>query len=167
MKQTLIGHFPGVKIENEDRKKIAEFSEKIMGLKNVTSVSVVGSSRREKERSQNEFAQGMKKLCLAMSGRPYTAVIIADNKNAWDIQQERKKYQELYTALSPLQKMQISDSKAETESRSQSFAEMNGKQKAAMITNAVISVAGTAAGIGLGAMFGGTAAMLVYCKINK
>lgn len=160
MKQTLIGHFPGVKIENEDRKKIAEFSEKIMGLKNVTSVSVVGSSRREKERSQNEFAQGMEKLCLAMSGRPYTAVIIADNKNAWDIQQERKKYQELYTALSPLQKMQISDSKAETESRSQSFAEMNGKQKAAMITNAVISVAGTAAGIGLGAMFGGTAAML-------
>lgn len=160
LKQTLIGHFPGVKIENEDRKKIAEFSEKIMGLKNVTSVSVVGSSRREKERSQNEFAQGMEKLCLAMSGRPYTAVIIADNKNAWDIQQERKKYQELYTALSPLQKMQISDSKAETESRSQSFAEMNGKQKAAMITNAVISVAGTAAGIGLGAMFGGTAAML-------
>lgn len=160
LKQTLIGHFPGVKIENEDRKKIAEFSEKIMGLKNVTSVSVVGSSRREKERSQNEFAQGMEKLCLAMSGRPYTAVIIADNKNAWDIQQERKKYQELYTVLSPLQKMQISDSKAETESRSQSFAEMNGKQKAAMITNAVISVAGTAAGIGLGAMFGGTAAML-------
>ena len=160
LKQTLIGHFPGVKIENEDRKKIAELSEKIMGLKNVTSVSVVGSSRREKEQSQNEFAQGMEKLCLAMSGRPYTAVIIADNKNAWDIQQERKKYQELYTALSPLQKVQISDSKAETESRSQSFAEMNGKQKAAMITNAVISVAGTAAGIGLGAMFGGTTAML-------
>lgn len=159
LKQTLIGHFPGVKIENEDRKKIAELSEKIMGLKNVTSVSVVGSSRREKEQSQNEFAQGMEKLCLAMSGRPYTAVIIADNKNAWDIQQERKKYQELYTALSPLQKVQISDSKAETESRSQSFAEMNGKQKAAMITNAVISVAGTAAGIGLGVMFGGTTAM--------
>lgn len=169
LKQTLIGHFPGAKIENEDRKKIAKLSEKIMELKNVTSVSVVGSSRREKEQPQNEFAQGMEKLCLAMSGRPYTAVIIADNKNAWDIQQERKKYQELYTALSPLQKVQISDSKAETESRSQSFAEMNGKQKAAMIANAVISVAGTAAGIatgiGAGAMFGekinaGTTAML-------
>ena len=169
LKQTLIGHFPGAKIENEDRKKIAKLSEKIMELKNVTSVSVVGSSRREKEQPQNESAQGMEKLCLAMSGRPYTAVIIADNKNAWDIQQERKKYQELYTALSPLQKVQISDSKAETESRSQSFAEMNGKQKAAMIANAVISVAGTAAGIatgiGAGAMFGekinaGTTAML-------
>ncbi len=160
LKQTLIGHFPGAKIENEDRKKIAELSEKIVGLNNVASVSVVGSSRSEKAQPQSGFAQGMEKLCLAMSGRSYTAVIIADNKNAWDIQQERKKYQELYTALSPLQKVQISDTRSETESRSQSFSEMDGKQKAAMITNAVISIAGTAAGVGVGAMFGGTAAML-------
>lgn len=160
LKQTLIGHFPGVKIENEDRKKIAGLSEKIMGLKNVTSVSVVGSSRRENNQPQSEFAQGMEKLCLAMSGRPYTAVIIADNKNAWDVQQMRKQYQELYTALSSLQKVQISDSRSETESRNQSFAEMNGKQKAAMITNAVVSIAGTAVGVALGAQFGGTAAML-------
>lgn len=161
LKQTLIGHFPGVKIENEDRKKIAELSEKIMRLNNVASVSVVGSSRREKGQPQNEFVQGMEKLCLAMNGRSYTAVIIADNKNAWDVQQMRKQYQELYTALSPLQKVQISDSRNETESRSQSFTEMDGKQKAAMITNAVISIAGTAAGVAVGAMFGsGTAAML-------
>ncbi|RKI44029.1 ATP-binding protein [bacterium D16-51] len=165
LKQTLIGHFPGVKIENEDRKKIAELSEKIIALNNVSSVSVVGSSRREKEQPQNEFAQGMEKLCLAMSGRPYTAIIIADNKNAWDIQQMRKQYQELYTALSSLQKVQISDSTSETESRSQSFAEMDGKQKAAMITNATVSIVGTAAGVALGAKFGsgtmaGTAAML-------
>lgn len=165
LKQTLIGHFPGVKIENEDRKKIAELSERIMALNNVASVSVVGSSRREKNQPQDGFAQGMEKLCLAMSGRPYTAIIIADNRNAWDVQQMRKQYQELYTALSPLQKVQISDSKSDTESKSQSFAEMNGKQKAAMITNAVISIAGTAAGVALGAHFGteamkGTAAML-------
>lgn len=165
LKQTLIGHFPGVKIENEDRKKIAELSERIMAFNNVASVSVVGSSRRERNQPQDGFAQGMEKLCLAMSGRPYTAIIIADNRNAWDVQQMRKQYQELYTALSPLQKVQISDSKSDTESKSQSFAEMNGKQKAAMITNAVISIAGTAAGVALGAHFGteamkGTAAML-------
>lgn len=165
LKQTLIGHFPGVKIENEDRKKIAALSKKMVALNNVASVSVVGSSRGEKAQPQNEFAQGMEKLCLAMSGRPYTAVIIADSKNAWDVQQMRKQYQELYTALSPLQKVQISGSTSETESRSQSFAEMDGKQKAAMITNAMISIAGTAAGVALGAQFGsgamaGTAAML-------
>lgn len=48
MKQTLKGHFPGIKIENEDRKKITELSEKIMSLNNVSSVSVVGSSRCQK-----------------------------------------------------------------------------------------------------------------------
>ncbi|MDE7018818.1 MAG: hypothetical protein K2P65_14825, partial [Lachnospiraceae bacterium] len=125
-------------------------SEKIIELNNIASVSVEGGSLREKGQSQNEFAQGMEKLCLAMNGRPYTAVIIADNKNAWDVQQMRKQYQELYTALSPLQKVQISDSRSETESRSQSFAEMDGKQKAVMITNAVVSIAGTAAGVALG-----------------
>ena len=165
LKQTLIGHFPGVKIENEDRKKIAALSEKIAALNNVASVSVVGGSRREKETLQNESAQGMEKLCLAMSGRPYTAVIIADNKSAWDVQQMRKQYQELYTALSPLQKVQISDTTSETESRSQSFAEMDGKQKVAMITNAVISISGTATGVALGAKLAsekmkGTVAML-------
>ena len=56
----------------------------------------------------------MEKLCLAMSGRPYTAVIIADNKNAWDVQQMRKQYQSFCTALSPLQKVQFSDSNSET-----------------------------------------------------
>lgn len=165
LKQTLTGHFPGIKIQNEDRKKIAELSEKIMALNNVSSVSVVGSSRCQRDQPQNEFAQGMEKLCLAMSGRPYTAVIIADNKNAWDVQQMRKQYQELYTALSPLQKIQISDTNSQTESRSQSFAEMDGKQKVAMITNAVISIAGTATGVALGAKLGsgamaGTTAML-------
>lgn len=42
LKQTLIGHFPGIKIENEDRHRIAELSEKITRRSNVTSVSVVG-----------------------------------------------------------------------------------------------------------------------------
>lgn len=160
LKQTLIGHFPGVKIENEDRKKIAKLSHKMEALNNVASVSVVGSSRRENQQSQNEFAQGIEKLCLAMSGRPYTAIIIADNSNSLDIQKMRKQYQDLYTSLSPLQKTQLSESTSEGESRSQSFSEMDGKQKAAMIGNAVMSIAGVAAGVGLGMMASPEAAML-------
>lgn len=147
LKQTLVGHFPGVKIENEDRKKIAELSKRIMSLNNVASVSVVGSIRREGDQSQNDFAQGIEKLCLAMSGRPYTAVIIADNKNAWDVQQMRKHYQKLYTSLSSLQKIQYSDSRNNSASNNQSFADMDARQKTAMISNAVLSVAGAAAGI--------------------
>ena len=42
LKQTLIGHFPGVKIENEDRKTIEMLSDKISETKNVASVSEDG-----------------------------------------------------------------------------------------------------------------------------
>ena len=45
LKNTLIGHFPGIKIENEDRQTIAELSEKMQRQHNVASVSVVGTSK--------------------------------------------------------------------------------------------------------------------------
>ncbi|MDO4650466.1 MAG: DUF87 domain-containing protein [Eubacteriales bacterium] len=146
MKQTLIGHFPGVKIENEGRKKIAELSQKIEDLNNVASVSVVGNSKSDKDVSNEQFVQGLEKLSLAMSGRPYTGIIIADNQSAQDVQMLRKNYQELYTKLSPLQRVQISESTTESSSRSKSFTEMSGKQKAAMLSSSVLSLAGTVAG---------------------
>lgn len=159
LKHTLIGHFPGVKIQNEDRKKIAELSKKISKLNNVASVSVVGNSKLEKGQNNEQFVQGLEKLCLAMSGRPYTGVIIADNQSSDSIQMMRKYYQDLYTKLSPLQKVQISESTSESSTRSKSFAEMDGKQKAAMIGSAAISLAGVIGGAALsenpmGAMIG-------------
>lgn len=152
LKQTLIGHFPGVKIENEDRKRIAEISEKITRRTNVASVSVVGNSKSEKELTNEQFVQGMEKLSLAMSGRPYTGLIIADNQSPQSIQMMRKSYQDLYTKLSPLQKVQISENTSTSSSRSKSFAEMDGKQKAAMIGGAFVSLAGTVGGAALGTL---------------
>ena len=150
LKQTLIGHFPGVKIQNEDRKKIGELSEKIAELSNVASVSVVGNSKNEKEQTNEQFVQGIEKLCLAMSGRAYTGLIIADNQSPKNIQLMRKDFQELYTKLSPLQKVQISENTSESSSRSKSFAEMDGKQKAAMIGGAAVSLLGAVGGAVLG-----------------
>lgn len=159
LRQTLIGHFPGVKIENEDRKKIAELSEKISKLNNVASVSVVGNSKLEKGQSNEQFVQGLEKLCLAMSGRSYTGLIIADNQSAHSIHLMRKHYQDLYTKLSPFQKVQISESTSSSSTKSKSFGEMDGKQKAAMIGSAAISLAGVIGGAALsdnpmGAMIG-------------
>lgn len=158
LKQTLIGHFPGVKIENEDRKKIAELSEKMRRLSNVASVSVVGNSKNENEQSNEHFVQGLEKLCLAMSGRPYTGIIIADNQSPQNIQLMRKNFQELYTKLSPLQKVQFSENISESSSRSKSFAEMDGKQKAAMIGGAAVSLLGVIGGAAMTAVAGATAA---------
>lgn len=152
LKQTLIGHFPGVKIENEDRKKIAELSNKISKTQNVASVSVVGNSKSNRDVSNEQFVQGLEKLALAMNGRPYTGLIIATNQSAYTIQMMRKAYQDLYTKLSPFQKVQVSDNTSSSTSKSKSFVEMDGKQKAAMLGSSAISLAGV---IGGAVLFGG------------
>lgn len=150
LKHTLIGHFPGIKIENEDRHRIAELSEKIARRSNVTSVSVVGNSKSGKDTSNEQFVQGLEKLALAMSGRPFIGILIANNQSPQSIQLMRKGYQDLYTKMSPLQKVQLTDNTSTTSSKSKSFSEMDGKQKAAMIGGAVVSVAGAIGGAFLG-----------------
>lgn len=171
LKHTLIGHFPGIKIENEDRKRIAELSEKISKRTNLTSVSVVGNSKSGKDLSNEQFVQGLEKLALAMSGRPFMGILIANNQSPQSIQVMRKGYQDLYTKLSPLQKIQFSDNTSTSTSRSKSFSEMDRKQKAAMIATAIVTVGstaiGAAAGGAMGAMIGGQAAGLLNSFITS
>lgn len=140
LKQTLIGHFPGIKIVNEDRKRIAQLSDKISCRTNVTSVSVVGNSKSGKDVSNEQFVQGLEKLALAMSGRPFTGLLIANNQSPRNIQILRMGYQDLYTKLSPLQKLQTSDNTSTSTSSQKSFSKMDGKQKAAMIGGAAVSL---------------------------
>ncbi|WP_222705300.1 ATP-binding protein [Bacillus marasmi] len=149
LKNTFVGHFPGVKIENEDRSKIAALSSRIAKQHNVASVSVVGNNKNDKEQGNEQFVQGLEKLALAMHARKFTGIIVAQNSSSDEIQRVRKSYQRLYTELSPLQKVQLNDSISNSESKSKSFSEMNGKQKAAMI-------AGSASGV-IGAVVGGIA----------
>jgi hypothetical protein len=89
-----------------------------------------------------------------MQGRQYIALIVAENQSPQSVQILRKEYQDLYTKLSPLQKVQTSDSRSDSTSHSKSFTEMNGKQKAAMIGSAVASLAGSVGGAAIGAASG-------------
>ncbi|NMD72628.1 ATP-binding protein [Bacillus sp. DNRA2] len=161
LKNTLVGHFPGVKIENEDRSKIAALSTRIAKQHNVASVSVVGNNKNDKEQGNEQFVQGLEKLALSMHGRQFTGIIVAQNSSSDEIQRVRKSYQRLYTELSPLQKVQLNDSFSNSEAKSKSFSEMNGKQKAAMIAGTTSGVIGAAIGYAIsisnpvGMMIGG------------
>lgn len=154
LKNALIGHFPGVKIENVNRKQIRTLSEKIQRQQNMASVSVVGNTKNGRDQQNEQFVQGIEKLALAMQGRQYIALIIADNQSPQAVQIMRKEYQDLYTKLSPLQKVQTSDSTSNSNSRSKSFTEMDGKQKAAMLSGAVTSLAGALGGAVIGSSVG-------------
>jgi len=178
LKHALVGHFPGIKIKNENRFQIAELSRKILGQQNVASVSVVGNSKSSKDQSNEQFVQGLEKLALAMQGRQYIGIIVAENQSSQDVQILRKGYQDLYTKLSPLQKVQFSENDTTSSSRSKSFSEMDGKQKAAMIGGAAVSLIGVVGGAALGnsipgvgvtggAMFGGQVAGQLSGFINS
>ncbi len=158
LKNTLIGHFPGIKIENENRQTIAELSEKIRSQHNVASVSVVGSGKTVGEQGEDHFVQGLEKLALAMSGKQYIGIIIADNQSPQSVQLLRKTFQEIYSKLSPLKSIQITENDSTSTSRSKSFFEMSGKQRAAMLGGAVASLAGSIGGALLGAPMGGVGA---------
>lgn len=158
LKNTLIGHFPGVKIRNKDRRAIAYLSEKIARQQNVASVSIVGSSKSDKEQNNEEFVQGIEKLVLAMQGRQYIGIIIAENQPRLQMHQRRNDFQSLYTKLSSLQKIQFTEGESSGESSSTPFLEMSGKQKAAMIGGAAINLIGVVGGAALGAAAGAAAA---------
>ncbi len=166
LKNTLIGHFPGIKITNESRQIIAELSEKIQRQKNVASVSVVGTEKTENDKGDEHFVQGLEKLALALSGKQYIGIIVADNQSAQSIQVLRKTFQDIYTKLSPYKNVQITDNESTTSSKSKSFTEMSGKQKASMLGGVIASLTGaiggaligaplTAIGVTGGAMVGG------------
>lgn len=150
LKNTLIGHFPGVKIENENRLRIAKISKKIYNQHNVASVSVVGSNKYPKDQSNEQFVQGLEKLALAMEGRQYIGIIVAESQTSQKIQELRRDYQDLYTQLSSLQKVQFTQNESESSSWSKSFLDMSGKQKAAMIGSTAVSLAGVIGGAILG-----------------
>lgn len=146
LKNTLIGHFPGIKIADINRTEIATLSDRIMTKHNVASVSVVGDQKVEKEQNNEQFVQGLEKLAMAMDGRQYIGIIVAQNQDQQIVETIRKNYQEQYTRLSPLQKVQLSETDSTTTSKSKSFFEMDGKQKAAMLGGAAISIGGIIGG---------------------
>ena len=154
LKNTLIGHFPGIKIENENRQTIAELSERIQRQHNVASVSVVGTSKTEGTQGDEHFVQGLEKLALALTGKQYVGIIIADNQSPQSVQMLRKSYQDIYTKLSPLKNSQITDSGNTSSSKSMSFFEMSPKQKAAMLGSAALSLTGMIGGAVIGTSIG-------------
>lgn len=154
LKNTLVGHFPGIKINNENRFQIAELSNKILSQPNVASVSVVGNKKSTRGEVGEHFVQGLEKLALAMQGRQYTGILVAENKSPQVVRELRSDYQELYTKLSPYQKVQFTKNDSFSTSKSKSFTEMDGKQKAAMIGNFVLSLASTAVGATVGTRLG-------------
>ena len=166
LRQALIGHFPGIKTENVDRSQIIQLSKEIESLGNVSAVSVVGNSKTEDWDSNEKFVQGLEKLLLAMSGRSFIGMMVANSQPPYVVQEMRKFYQDWYTRLSPYQKVQLSHGSSSTTTKSKSFSEMDKKQKVALIASSGVSLAGVGIGAAVGTAAGGMAGTSVGAMLG-
>ena len=143
---TLTGHFPGIKISPEYRNKIEILSDKVQKSRSLSSVSVVADTKAYTAANEDTFVQGLEKLAIAMHGRKYTGIVLAESQSSDNsIGYLRKSYQDLYAEWYPKVKTEKLTTKKE-KSDHLPFLEMKTHEKAAVIANVLLPVAGVAAG---------------------
>lgn len=105
LENALFGQFPGIKTEEKDTEEINKIRNRDTNA--ISIVSCVANVKDEEIRDNASFVQGLEKLALAMQGKVYTAVILADSTSQYALDSIRKSYEEIYTNLSPYAKYQV------------------------------------------------------------
>lgn len=105
--QTLTGNFPGIVIESLHASQIETVmgrmkSNSNAGLKTVAAVSVVPSHRSEQGDSEN--VQGIEKFMDTMSGKDFTAIVLATPYSKDAVNNRILALESIYTTLSSLEK---------------------------------------------------------------
>lgn len=102
LKKSLRGNFPGINIAEKDASQIEMLlQDKIPDEYShmaVTSVSIVPSMRDEEDKDR--FVQGIEKFIDSMAGENYTAVFVSSPLSKQDLEDKKRGYEELYSALS-------------------------------------------------------------------
>lgn len=118
LKKTLMGFFPGSRIEtfyDEDRKKMMQD----LCVNSVASVTSVADYKRNEETITNkDFIQGLEKFVYAMQGTAYTAIFIADSVGYDQLMERRREYERICTQISPFANMQLNFSVSDGQSAS-------------------------------------------------
>lgn len=144
-KSAICGQFPGVQMTDisfiEKGASASEQDKIFARLREAKSISscvgIPSVKSKDQDRSNSGYIQGIEKLALAMRGKEYTAVILAKNQTAEDIQNIRFGYETLYTQLSSQASQQLAYSNSESMANSfnstkgytdtKTVSEMSGK----------------------------------------
>ena len=82
LESVLVGQFPGVKTKKfANCVEMEKFLHK-METQNISTVSCVANNKDAEFKDNEKFIQGLEKLALAMQGKRYTAVILAQSASA-------------------------------------------------------------------------------------
>lgn len=144
-KSAICGQFPGVQMtdisfieKGASASKKDKIFARLREAKSISScVGIPSVKSKDQDHSNSGYIQGIEKLALAMRGKEYTAVILAKNQTAEDIQNIRFGYETLYTQLSSQASQQLAYSNSESMANSlnstkgytdtKTVSEMSGK----------------------------------------
>ena len=111
LQKSFMGNFPGSTLSNLKNSEIAQVmsriteSDYVNTCRNVAEVTVVPSMRDE---DKDKFVQGIEKFIDTMQNETYTAVFIAQPVSKAELESKKRGYEELYSALSPFTKTNLS-----------------------------------------------------------
>ena len=149
LQNAITGQFPGIKIDDtymdEDMQRILSNVK----TANISAVSCVANSKDSNSHDNRSFIQGLEKLALAMQGKRYTGIILANSTSQEQLSSIRRSYEEIYTQLIPFAKSQISYSSNNSMSVSESSS--LGKSISTSITNThgLTKTTGTSVSVGV------------------
>lgn len=118
LKKSLHGNFPGINIKEQDASNIEAILESKIPTEYshmaITSVSIVPGMRDEEDKDR--FVQGIEKFIDSMAGESYTAAFVSSPLSKQDLEDKKRGYEELYSALSQCAEMAITYGENESES---------------------------------------------------
>jgi len=116
LKKSLRGNFPGIEIKERGSAQIEKLLEsnipKEYASKAISSVSIVPSFRDD---DKEKFVQGLEKFIDTMAGEKYTAVFVSSPLSKTALENKKRGYEELYTALSQCAQLNLSYAENDSE----------------------------------------------------
>lgn len=124
LRKSLKGNFPGINIREKGVSQIETLLEEKIPSEYahmaVTSVSIVPSMRDEDDKDR--FVQGIEKFIDSMAGESYTAVFVSSPLSKQDLEDKKRGYEELYSALSQFSKIAMTYGESESEAVAESIS---------------------------------------------
>ena len=125
LEQSLLGLFPGSRIEHYPEEKLTESLNTIMSTTEAVSgvTCVADYKRMDTAVSNQDFIQGLEKFVQSMHGKKYTAILIANNLNREILNGVRRGYENIYSQISPFADMQLNFTSSSSQATSQAESE--------------------------------------------
>ena len=125
LKQTLDGHFPGTGISALKYSEITELLDfqEFKDQHPEWAISVAPGIPDLKTEEREHFTQGLERFIDAMQGKEYVAVILAEPVNSEQLLNVQTGYEQMSSALSVYQKLQLSMGINDSEAISNSITE--------------------------------------------